>query len=82
MDDSLARQLEPWPSFRKQHNSHSDDGEFVNHCPHCSAPQEDLQLSSEPDQPFFSIAHAAPGTIKLKPLIGQIQLSGDESFEV
>lgn len=82
MDDSLARQLAPWPCFRKEGGPHSEEGEFANHCPHCSALQEEFHLNSEPDQPFFSIARAAPGTIKLNPLIGQIQLSGDESFEI
>ncbi len=82
MDGALTRQLEPWPSFRKEGGPDSEDGEFANHCPHCSALQEDFLLNSEPGQPFFSIARAAPGTITLQPLIGRIQLSGDESFEV
>jgi hypothetical protein len=78
MDSALARQLEPWPFFRPV----EQEGDFANHCPHCGALQEDLYLHSEPDQPFFSIPRALPGSIKLTPLIGRVQLSGDESFEV
>jgi hypothetical protein len=78
MDGALARQLEPWPFFRP-----GDQGScFANHCPHCGALQDDLDLHSEPDQPFFSIPRAPPGSIKLTPLVGRVQLSGDESFEV
>jgi hypothetical protein len=44
--------------------------------------QEDSYLHSEPEDPLFNIPRAAPGAIKLTPLVGQIQLSGDESFEV
>jgi hypothetical protein len=49
---------------------------------HCGPPQDDLYLHSEPDQPFFDIPHAAPGSIKLTPLTGTIQLNGNEHFTV
>ena len=78
MDDALARQLEPWPFFKPV----DQESYFANHCAHCGALQEDLYLHSEPDQPFFSIPRAPPGSIKLTPLVGRVQLSGDESFEV
>jgi hypothetical protein len=78
MDSALARQLEPWAFFR----SVDQESHFANHCPHCNALQDDLYLHSEPDQPFFNIPRAPPGTIELTPLVGRIQLSGDESFEV
>ena len=72
MDEDLARQLRPWPTFR----------DYANHCRHCGAPQDDLHLHSEPDSPFFDIPHAAPGSIALTPLVGTVRLSGDEHFAV
>jgi len=80
MDDALGRQLKPWPFFRKVPGY--SESYFANHCPHCGAAQDDLYLHSEPDQPLYSIPRAAPGSIKLTALVGQIQLSGDESFEI
>jgi hypothetical protein len=82
MDDALAGQLKPWPFFRKGYSPAYQESYFANHCPHCGALQEDLYLHSEPDQPLSSIPHAPPGSIQLTPLVGQIQLSGDESFEI
>jgi hypothetical protein len=83
MDESLARQLQPWPTFRRVDSQDDDDGGyFANHCPRCGSPQEDMYLHSEPDEPFFNIPRAAPGSIKLAPLAGPIQLSGNEHFEV
>jgi len=82
MDDALTRQLKQWPTFRRPDGLDSQDDAFVNHCPHCNAPQDDLLLSSEPDQPFFNVARATPGTIRLEPLRGRIHFSGDESFEI
>ena len=78
MDSALVEQLKPWPFFVKL----EEEGSFANHCPHCNAVQDDMYLHSEPDQPFFSILNAPPGTIEFPPLVGRIQLSGDESFEV
>ncbi len=78
MDDALVRQLEAWPFFKYV----EEEGLFSNHCPHCGARQEDMYLHSEPDQPFFSIPRAPAGSIRLTPLVGRIQLSGDESFEI
>ena len=78
MDEALAGQLRPWPFFR------SVEGEdyFANHCARCDALQDDLYLHSEPDHPFFRVTKRAPGSVKLTPLTGRVQLSGDESFEV
>ncbi len=81
MDDSLTRQLQPWPMFHRVDDP-DDDGLFANHCPHCGAPQEDMYLHSEPDQPFFSITRAEPGSIELAALAGRIELIGNEHFEV
>jgi hypothetical protein len=39
-----------------------------------------MYLHSEPYEPFFDIPSAAPGSIQLTPLMGQVQLSGDEHF--
>jgi hypothetical protein len=81
-DSGLAQQLEPWRTFRNVYSAGDQESYFANHCPHCGALQDDLYLHSEPDQPFFDIPHSAPGTVKLTPLVGRIQLSGDESFEI
>jgi hypothetical protein len=82
MDEALARQLEPWPSFRKSDSPDSRESGFANYCPRCGALQDDQSLHSEPGDPFFSIPRAAPGSIKLTPLAGRIELSGDEHFEI
>jgi hypothetical protein len=82
MDDALVRQLEPWPAFRKVASPDFQESDFFNHCPRCGALQDDFYLHSEPGDPFFSIPRAAPGSIKLTPLVGRIQLSGDEHFEI
>lgn len=82
MDESLVRQLQPWPTYRRMEDSESGDGVFANHCPRCGAPQEDLYLHSEPDEPFFNISGADLGKVALAPLAGTIRLSGDEHFEV
>jgi hypothetical protein len=80
IDEELERQLRPWPNFRKV--GKPDDEFFANHCPHCDALQEDLYLHTEPDDPFFDIPSAPPGSIRLTPLAGTVQLSGDEHFQV
>jgi hypothetical protein len=82
MNDALARHLEPWPTFKRIDSSNLQAGNFANHCSFCGALQEDLYLHSEPDDVFFSIPRAPPGSIKLTPIPGQIQLSGDEHFEI
>jgi len=81
MDESLTRQLRPWPMFRRVD---PEDGasDFAHHCPRCGSPQVDMYLHSEPDEPFFDIPRAPSGSIKLFPLVGTIQLTGDEHFEV
>ena len=78
LDRALARQLEQW-SFFKPADSQST---YANHCPRCGAVQDDLYLHSEPEHPFFSIPRAEPAPIKLTPLAGRVQMSGDESFEI
>jgi hypothetical protein len=82
VDSALAAQLTAWPAFREVHDHSDDESYFANHCSRCGAPQEDLYLHSEPDQPLFSIPRAEPGAVRLTPLAGRIRLSGDESFEV
>jgi hypothetical protein len=81
MDEALVRQLRPWPTFRKVDDP-GGGSYFANHCPHCGALQEDMYLHSEPEDPFFDIPRAAPGSIRLMPLSGAIQLSGSEHFAV
>jgi len=78
VDSTLARQLDRWPYFKPA----DPEGTYANHCPHCGAVQDDMYLHSEPDHPFFSIPRAQPAAIKLTPLTGHIEMSGDESFEV
>jgi hypothetical protein len=82
MDEDLVRQLRPWPGFREVRDPGEEASSFANHCPRCGALQEDLYLHSEPDDPFFDIPRAPPGSIKLTPLVGPVRLSGDEHFEV
>ncbi|HEX4051164.1 MAG TPA: hypothetical protein VHY19_09820 [Steroidobacteraceae bacterium] len=81
MDTTLADSLSAWPHFHPL-GSPEEPGEFANHCPSCGAPHEDHVLHDEPEDPFFDIAHAAPGRLRLTPLPGQIQLSGDEHYQV
>ena len=82
MDGALGRQLEGWGHFRKVNAADGQESYFANHCPHCGAVQDDLYLHTEPDEPFFDIPHAAEGVVRLTPLMGRVQLSGDESFEI
>lgn len=82
MDEALARQLRAWPFFREVREPDGEGSSFANHCPRCGAPQDDLYLHSEPDEPFFDIPRAAPGSVELTPLDGPVRLSGDEHFEV
>jgi len=81
MGEELARQLERWPTFRAVDAA---DGEryFANHCARCGAPQDDMRLHSEPDEPFFDVGRGASAALKLTPLVGTVHLSGDEHFEV
>ena len=90
IDEPLARQLQAWPTYRMVEDeflppeSHPDSarGYYANHCSYCGAVLDDMYLHSEPDEPFFDIPGAAPGSIKLTPLSGPIRLSGDEHFEL
>jgi hypothetical protein len=78
MDEALLRQVALWPYFRKV-----PDGGFVNYCTRCGEPQEDMQLHSEPQQPFFDVPAAiAAGRGICTPLLGTIRLNGDEHFLV
>jgi hypothetical protein len=80
MDEALARQLRPWPNFRRVWDAGEESGDFANHCPRCGAAQDDQFLHSEPHEPFFDIPRAPPGSIRLTPLVGSVRLSGDEHF--
>ena len=82
MDEALLRQLASWPGFRPVAASDRDGPRFANHCHHCGAEQDDRDLHTEPEAPFFDIPHAAPGAIRLIPLTGQVRLSGDEHFTI
>jgi hypothetical protein len=78
VDDALREQLRRWPEFHPV----VTDGCFANHCQHCGAVQDDMDLHSEPDQPFFNIPADESGTVQLIPISGMVQLSGSESFEI
>lgn len=82
MSDALARQLAPWPGFRPIAAPDRDGPRYANHCLHCGAEQDDRDLHTEPDAPFFDIPRAAPGSIRLIPLVGEVRLTGDEHFTV
>ena len=82
LDAELARQLGPWPTFRKSAAAKHEEGVFANHCSHCGALQDDMHLHSEPGAPFFDIPRAAAGVVRLTPLVGTVRLSGDEHFVV
>jgi hypothetical protein len=81
MNPALAVQLERWPFFRKGFSSVTYGSYFANHCPQCGELQDDLFLHSEPDQPFYDVLHASPGSLKMSPLAGEIQLNASYSFE-
>jgi len=78
VDDALGAQLGRWPDF---HPVASGDC-FANHCQHCGAVQDDMDLHSEPDQPFFNIPRDESGQVELIPVSAVVRLSGSESFEV
>lgn len=82
IDEHLAGQLGQWPAYHRVITPDGELGEFANHCFHCGAPQEDADLHSEPDSPFFDPARAKPGSLSLTPLNGTIRLSGNEHFTV
>jgi hypothetical protein len=82
MDEELTRQLLPWPTFRGLSDAGGESGTYANHCSYCGMLQDDMFLHDEPDTPFFDIPRAPAGSIKLTPLSGSIQLSGDEHFAV
>jgi hypothetical protein len=82
MDEALVRQLDPWPQYKKVRDPASQEEYFANHCPGCGTMQDDLYLHSEPGDPFFSIEHAAQGSIELTALVGEVRLSGSEHFEI
>lgn len=82
MDEGLARQLSRWTTYRRCDDPEPGAGDFANHCAHCGAPQDENDLHTEPDAPFFHIPGAEPGAVTLTPLVGTIRLNGDEHFEV
>jgi hypothetical protein len=82
IDESLARQLELWPHYHKVLGPAEEGDRYANHCPWCKSVIDDMYLHSEPDQPFFDIPGAAPGTLEITPLTGAIRLSGDEHFRI
>lgn len=82
VDEALARQLASWPAFRPIAGLDTEGARFANHCPYCGAEQDDRDLHTEPGDPFFDIPHAPPGTIRLSPLTGRVQLTGDEHFTI
>lgn len=82
MDEALVRQLAPWPGFRPIDAPDADGPRYANHCLHCGAEQDDRDLHTEPGDPFFDIPRATSHSIRLTPLAGQIQLSGDEHFTI
>lgn len=82
MDDALIYQLQPWTHFKRGSGPILRPGYFANHCPHCGVPQEDMSLHDEPENPFFSIPHAPPGTLRLTPLVGEVRLSGCCRFSI
>ena len=55
VDDSLACQLRPWPTCRRVTDPDRSADYFADHCSRCGAPQDDMYLHSEPDEPFFDI---------------------------
>ena len=77
MSKNLREQLRPWPNFQP-----TKGGLFVNSCHACGARIDDLYLHTEPGDPFFDIPAMPPGSNKLTPLTGTIQLSGSEHFQV
>jgi hypothetical protein len=77
MSDELREQLHNWPNFRP-----TKGVLFVNWCHSCGARIDDLYLHTEPGDAFFDIPNLPTGSIKLTPLVGTVQLSGSEHFQV
>jgi hypothetical protein len=75
VDDALGAQLTLWPFFRKKASL------FCNHCSHCGAPQQDIDLHCEPDGVFVHMDAASREAMTLTPLDGRIRLNGEETFE-
>ncbi|HTU56896.1 MAG TPA: DUF5710 domain-containing protein, partial [Polyangiales bacterium] len=44
VDGGLREQLQRWPAYRMD----SREGAYLNHCPHCGAPQNEADLHEEP----------------------------------
>ena len=82
MDAALRKQLERWPSFKKEISADSEDTSFANRCSTCDCIQQDYLMHSEPGDVFFDVSEAPPGSILSTPLAGRIQLSGDYAFEL
>jgi hypothetical protein len=78
IDDTLQEQLARWPGFRFV----PAEGCFVNNCMRCGAVQDDMELHSEPDHPFFNIPDVPPTAVQLIPISGTVQLNGCESFAI
>jgi hypothetical protein len=80
VDATLAAQLAAWPTFRESEFEIDQWTCFANHCPHCGALQEDMDLHLQPGNPFFDISRT--GLVRLKRLLGQVRLSGDENYGI
>jgi len=84
IDGNLARQLKPWPLFRKGISPLVGQQRYLNHCPRCGRAHDDRLLNSKPGHPFFfSIPSTAQaGALELTPLKGTIRLRGSVHFEM
>lgn len=80
MDEGLAKQLKPWPSYRPGVGEDAESRLFANHCAHCGAMQEDYRLHSEPGDVFFGLAIGAPGVVEFTAVQGRACFSGDYGF--
>jgi hypothetical protein len=79
-DVALEEQLKAWPMFRRRFDKRLGRRLLTNHCGLCGAPQTDHYLHCEPGGAFFMINRMSPGGLTFVPLVGRIQLDGDEGF--
>ncbi|HUK03276.1 MAG TPA: DUF5710 domain-containing protein [Steroidobacteraceae bacterium] len=81
IDDALRAQLARWSGFRFGPRCTAAEQTLANFCGECGALQEDYYLHCEPSGIFFSFTNESQTKARFTPLIGRVQMDGDEGFE-